>query len=593
MKSLSFKTNNITVLQHPYIMDVLIYDIETDSLDTDTAKVKWFGAYSYKFQKYYIYQEYERGQMQKIMDLHRVLVGFNNVSFDNEILISNHFNVEYHTIMDLYRVLYNPDTRKYNKKLLIQLPDGKNLAATCASNKLKDICIALNFDVQKGDIDYKIFRQNTWTPEQIIEIEKYLYYDVNITRQLFEYLLTYFDNLREFVSDDNIRRFHYIKSSLGSFTYSAICHLSGLKEEYGVDSLKRIKYKGAFVKDVTVPEAHGKIFYLDFASLYPHIFIQCNLFTPFNETIHKKSWNGDNFFTVKGIYSADTMGKIETLLYNMLKKRIEWKKTKDPRQLPLKIILNTGYGITGNPNFIQVHHEHNAEDCTQIGVGCVQYAMKVFEDNGFKVLYGDTDSAFVQVPIDYTMEQMRIILDSIITDLKSHMPFNIDTWKIDLEEEIKHIWWGGKKNYVYISSKNKLIIKGLPIIKNDGSLLGKKILDILKPLIIENQSIKFNKLFIENLIMNEIRKDITIIGQLYSVRSPVIYKSKSSIQFQIADKFGEGNFLLIPNKTLGTIGKVKKYCTPDEALTLSISDLILEKVWSELEPFIINPQQSL
>jgi len=31
-----FKNNNI-----------LVYDIECSSLDTDTAKLKWFGAYSY------------------------------------------------------------------------------------------------------------------------------------------------------------------------------------------------------------------------------------------------------------------------------------------------------------------------------------------------------------------------------------------------------------------------------------------------------------------------------------------------------------------------------------------------------------------
>jgi len=56
--------------------DVLIYDIETDSLNTDKAKVKWFGAYSYLYDKYYLIP-FDREEIQDILDRHRVLVGFN------------------------------------------------------------------------------------------------------------------------------------------------------------------------------------------------------------------------------------------------------------------------------------------------------------------------------------------------------------------------------------------------------------------------------------------------------------------------------------------------------------------------------------
>ena len=34
--------------------DVLVYDIETDSLDVKTAKIKFFGAYSYINDEYYL-----------------------------------------------------------------------------------------------------------------------------------------------------------------------------------------------------------------------------------------------------------------------------------------------------------------------------------------------------------------------------------------------------------------------------------------------------------------------------------------------------------------------------------------------------------
>ena len=44
--------------------------------------------------------------------------------------------------------------------------------------------------------------------------------------------------------------------------------------------------------------------------------------------------------------------------------------------------------------------------------------------------------------------------------------------------------------------------------------------------------------------------------------------------------------MLIPNKVIGDVGKGKKYCTPEKALTLEIKALDLERVYKELAPFI-------
>jgi hypothetical protein len=47
---------------------------------------------------------------------------------------------------------------------------------------------------------------------------------------------------------------------------------------------------------------------------------------------------------------------------------------------------------------------------------------------------------------------------------------------------------------------------------------------------------------------------------------------------------------LIKNRRVGRVGKGNKYCTIEEAIKhkLNISELVLEKVWNELDPFIIN-----
>jgi predicted phosphoadenosine phosphosulfate sulfurtransferase len=67
MKTIRSVTDKEVVLNHPNINDVLIYDTETNSLDTSTAEVKFFGAYSYKYCKYFIFHKEEKQQIQKLI----------------------------------------------------------------------------------------------------------------------------------------------------------------------------------------------------------------------------------------------------------------------------------------------------------------------------------------------------------------------------------------------------------------------------------------------------------------------------------------------------------------------------------------------
>jgi hypothetical protein len=49
------------------IRDVLIMDIESDSLDIDTAKVKFFGAYSYIDDAYYLLKGTEEKEIKLLL----------------------------------------------------------------------------------------------------------------------------------------------------------------------------------------------------------------------------------------------------------------------------------------------------------------------------------------------------------------------------------------------------------------------------------------------------------------------------------------------------------------------------------------------
>ena len=593
MKSVKSKTDKEVVLNHPNINDVLIYDTETNSLDTSTAEVKFFGAYSYKYCKYFIFHKEEKQQIQKLIDDHKVLVGFNNRNFDRPIMENfiNQFSLTYKICFDCMAVLYNFKKRRPNRETMI-IVNGKSLQSSLPNHKLKTVCETLGFRFTKGDIEYSIFQKDSWTEEELKEIYLYLFKDVRLTRCLFEFYVEYFEPYKEYVNDDNIRKFDYIRSSGGSYAYSAICNLAGIKPEYEDDNLKKLQRplnNGGFVLEPQVEYSALPTVYYDFSSLYPSLFIQCNLFShSCNCCKQEEKWKGDGFFGVSGGYCSKTQGKIEKILLDIYKKRREYKKNGDPRQQALKLLLNTTYGIVSSPIFKNLYHKFTGGDCTTIGRRCIQYTAKKFEEEGFKVIYGDTDSVFVQIPKNKTIEDSKIVANKIVEDLQSHMPFPFpeELFELDIDDIFSKIWLFHKKFYIGINKDNKLIMKGIPIIKGNASQLGQLILERIKPLILEQQSIKFPKEYFKKIIDEEIEKDITVIGQVYNVRSPDKYKSASSIQCQIANKLGEGSHILIPNKSLGTIGRSKKYCTPEQAKTLSFSDLFLDKVYKELEPFI-------
>lgn len=425
MKAMKEVVEKKIVKNHPYIKDVLVYDIETDSLNVNTAKMVWFGAYSFKHEKYFIATPDDRALIQQLISDHKVLVGWNSKSFDGPIMENeiNNYNVDYKIIFDGMRVLYNPEKRKDNRKPIIQLKDGQHLDAACKSNKLKDIGKILGCKVEKGDIDYKIFRKTSWTKEEIKEIEHYLYKDVALTKEIFEFYLEYFDSFKEMVGDEDVRKFNYIRSSTGSFAYSAISKAVGKDPIYPKNdrNYSRNKFEGGFVLEPQKEYAEDVI-YFDFASLYPMSYIQCNLFSPVKPEDNVKTWNGDGFFNVEGIYKADKRGVMEEKLAKIYKTRKELKDNNNPTQLAYKVILNSIYGISSVPIFMNVYNPTCASDCTSIGRDCIKYSIKTFEDNGFSVIAADTDSCFVKLGSKSKEDAVKIA-NEITETLQSHMPF--------------------------------------------------------------------------------------------------------------------------------------------------------------------------
>jgi len=164
--------------------NILIYDIECATngasvKDIHLHKFKYVGAYSYKTNKYYFLQSLD--ELQELIDSHKVIVGFNNYRYDNPILEQHGINFKYKIIIDLYKIIKTrAELIKFKKTFLSYYLRNYDLNTIVKTLELTN--------VNKIDIDYKMFDIENPTDEQLKKIEEYTIRDIQLTEKLFNYV---------------------------------------------------------------------------------------------------------------------------------------------------------------------------------------------------------------------------------------------------------------------------------------------------------------------------------------------------------------------------------------------------------------------
>ncbi len=598
--------------------NTLVYDIETRTFgkpDITKDRLRIFGCYSYKTNKTYLLTD--KVEIQKIIDAHKFLVGFNNQGtreqpgYDNPILIREGINLKYKRIIDLMGIFKQRASQiKIDKGML-----GDLLMKYSLDYITKTLGL-VEEDTGKKEIDYTMFQKEVWTKEEREEIMEYTKRDIEVTKKLYDWVEDYFSGFKPFLNKEDVDNKIYLTASIAKFAYKSICKAMNWEEVYNKERFNDGPgISGGYVAYPAGEEFEGNIYCLDFNSLYPHILIQANLYGRRKEgkLYDSVGWSGNNVWKVNGVYETDKLSGIGELLKKWYKDRLEYKKQGDKREYTIKIIINTIYGIL-NSSFYQLVYDKTAGgDCTRIGRQWTKYAREEFKKAGYKVIYTDTDSVYIIDPFN-DKERMLKVKDKIIKHIKDSTPFPQDTFDMGIDDEIKYMFFFKgqnkedkatdvemdqddfinkpkglmKKNYIYVTQDGKVKIKNLGIKKKSNSLLSRKIFwDYLVPKIKEGQ-IKFSKAFITNLINELLQKDINLASMRKDVGHFKQYKSQTCLAAQISKKYGSGIHFLIPNtKGLG-IGKGKQFCTIEEFKNrdLTISDINLDNVWKELHYFI-------
>jgi|Deesub1362A_J573_1020465.scaffolds.fasta_scaffold00036_109 DNA polymerase I len=249
-------------------------------------------------------------------------------------------------------------------------------------------------------------------------------------------------------------------------------------------------YEGAFVLEPQ-RELHEHVVCLDFASMYPSIMVAFNI-SPDTltedcddchvapEVGHKFRKSPDGFF--KRILIKLINGRKE------IKERMKTLSPSDPeyrmldiRQQILKILTNSFYGYTGWSE-AKWYRQECAEATAAWGRDFIRRSMEVAKQNGFSVLYGDTDSLFVKKD-DLDMDRLIKEVEKLIDNLAPILPV-----RLEIDEVYKTIFFTDKKRYAGLTQDERIIVKGLEVRRGDWCELAKRIQSEIIEIILKERS---------------------------------------------------------------------------------------------------------
>ena len=311
-------------------------------------------------------------------------------------------------------------------------------------------------------------------------------------------------------------------------------------------SEERLNLLGAFVKSPN-PGRYKWVYDLDLTSLYPSIIMTLNI-SPETKVTKLQSFDGHTYIKNKGthytddwngwetaqdlrdyleknkysiaangvIYDTQLKGFLPSILDKWFNERVEYKNLRkqyekegneakaeyfDRMQLVTKILLNSFYGVLGNPGF-RFFDPDNATAITSTGqqlikftadIGNQYYRKELGKDKDY-CIYTDTDSTFFSsLPLikhrypDYDLTDEKWMPDKTIEisdevqsfinrsyDIYGKKFHNVDKHRFDIKQEnvAKAGLWIAKKRYaqwiinVEGHTVSKLDVKGLDVVRS-------------------------------------------------------------------------------------------------------------------------------
>ena len=458
--------------------------------------------------------------------------------------------------------------------------------------------------------------------DDVKDLEKYCEYnlqDTELTLKIFDKI---FPNMAELVKLIGVSMFDICRMSYGQLVENYL--LKKAKEfneivpqrpSHGnIEQRMGTTYQGAFVMEPKIGFYENVVF-LDFMSLYPSIIVAKNIDPgTFNKikkgykspeiTEHGKKFN--YYFDSKKEGFIPKVVKDLIVRRNRVKEIL--KKERNPlleaRSYALKTVANSSYGMLA---FFGARYycRECASSIAAFGREYIQETIRKAQQEGFKVIYSDTDSLAIALK-NKNKKTAFEFLKKINDELPSLMELEFEGYYprgifVSKKSETS----GAKKKYALIDEDNELIITGFETVRKDWSLIARETqLNVLKMILKEGKyenALKYVKKVIKDVIERKVSLDKMIIRE--QLKMPLESYKQIGPHVAVARKMKAKGYDVSPGATVYYIVSNEKGMIRDKAkipneckdydITYYIENQIIPSVEKIFEVFGIKKEQLL
>ncbi|MGD0495912.1 MAG: DNA polymerase domain-containing protein [Candidatus Bathyarchaeia archaeon] len=357
------------------------------------------------------------------------------------------------------------------------------------------------------------------------------------------------------------------------------------------------------------PGLHENIAVLDFKSMYPNLMINYNLspdtyVSPKDplpaggafeapEVNHRFRREPPGFYKEVLSYLIEVRDEIRPKMSKLKPGSVEYR-VLDARQKAVKILTNASYGYAGWIG-ARWYVKPVAEAAAAWGRHTILTAIEMAKEEKLKVVYGDTDSIFV--------ENRPEKVEKLSREIKEKMGLEVKPDEI----YVRIFFTEAKKRYAGLLPDGRLNIVGMEVVRGDWAAIAKKVQEKVLEIILKEQSPKKAADFVQQFIC-ELRqkrvayrdliiwKTLTKPAKEYEVKASHVEAAKMLMakgwELAVGDKIG---FVVI----MGTgrlYERVKPYmlASYDEVdLEYYVSKQVVPAATRILESFGISEEQLL
>ena len=259
-------------------------------------------------------------------------------------------------------------------------------------------------------------------------------------------------------------------------------HRKGFVANNVLDIQKEKASLGGYVMEAKAG-LHEHVVVLDFKSLYPTIIKTFKI-----DPIGRLHGNIDPVTTVTGVQYSKKEHILPGIIDELLLKRAEAKRNNDQNlSQAVKILMNSFYGVLGSAG-CRFYHADLASSITETGQWILKQSIQYIEENGHKVVYGDTDSLFIKLNFlevgsrDQTANDLAKKINNFLRE-KIKKQFSVESHlEMEYEKYFSKLFLpfsrggdqGTKKRYVGLLGNGELYFSGMEYVRSDWTKLAKK-----------------------------------------------------------------------------------------------------------------------